>query len=139
MHQKGIIVYAVFALIGLADAAYLSMMHFYQAGVGCSLITGCDVVLGSQYATLAGVPLAYLGVLYYLSLLITTGVYIQTEKPIFLKGLLVINLSGFAFSLWLVYLQAFVIEAFCQFCLISALITTVLLGIVSFLLYKEKK
>jgi uncharacterized membrane protein len=139
MHQKWIIVYAVFALIGLADAAYLSMMHFYQADVGCSLISGCDAVLSSEYATIAGIPLAYLGLLYYLSLLVLTGLYYQTDKPVFLKALLGINLSGFAFSLWLVYLQAFVIEAFCQFCLISALVTTVLLGIVSFLLYKDKK
>jgi uncharacterized membrane protein len=115
---------AVLALIGFADATYLAIMHFQNADVGCSVITGCDAVLSSEYAYLFGVPLAYLGVLYYLSVLIVAAAYYQFESTQILNGLLLILTGAFLFSLWLVFLQAFIIHAFCQFCLISASLTT---------------
>jgi uncharacterized membrane protein len=111
---------AILALVGFADATYLSMMHFQNADVGCSVITGCDAVLSSDYAAIFGVPLAYLGVIYYLSVLIGAAGYYQSEAKIALRFLLLIVGGGVLFSVWLIYLQAFVIEAFCQYCLISA-------------------
>lgn len=139
MSQKWLLVYGLLALFGFADAVYLSVMHFQGADVGCSFITGCDQVLTSDYATLFGVPLAYLGVLYYLTLLFGVTLYYQTEIDKILTGLLLINGSGFLFSLWLIYLQAFVINAFCQFCLISALITSVLIIILVSRLFAKQK
>jgi uncharacterized membrane protein len=115
---------ALLALIGFADATYLAIMHFQNADVGCSVITGCDAVLSSEYAYLFGVPLAYLGVLYYLSVLVVAAGYYQLEIRMLLNGLVIILTGAFLFSLWLIYLQAFVINAFCQFCLISATLTT---------------
>jgi uncharacterized membrane protein len=116
------------ALFGFADAFYLSLMHIQGGDIGCSVITGCDAVLTSEYAYLFGIPLAYLGVLYYLSVLFGSALYYQTEKRLFLKAIATVVGGGFLFTLWLIYLQAAVINAFCQFCLISALLTT-LMGI----------
>lgn len=114
------------ALLGFADAFYLSLMHFQGSDVGCSVITGCDAVLSSEYAYLFGIPLAYLGVLYYLTVLFGSVLYYQTDSRLILKGISVVVGGGFVFTLWLFYLQAAVINAFCQFCLISALLTTLM-------------
>jgi uncharacterized membrane protein len=119
--------YLVLVLIGLADASYLSALHFYQADPGCSLITGCDAVLSSEYAVILGIPLAYGGFAYYLTLLFGGMVYYQYEIKKALQVLFTVNLLGFLFSLWLVYVQAFILEAFCQYCLVSALTTTLAL------------
>jgi len=127
MKNGFLISYVILVLIGLTDAAYLSALHFYQAEPGCSLITGCDAVLSSEYSVILGIPLAYGGFAYYLTLLIGGLVYYQYEIKKALQVLFLVNLLGFLFSLWLVYVQAFVLEAFCQYCLISALTTTVAL------------
>lgn len=138
MSNRVIVVYGILALVGFADAAYLSMVHFYQSEAGCSLISGCDAVLSSEYAVILGVPLAYLGVLYYLSLIISLTAYYQSESPKILHGLLLLNTSGFIFSLWLVYVQASIVKAFCQYCLLSAVISTVLFAIISYSVYSKR-
>ncbi len=124
MRNGFVISYAILVLIGFTDAAYLSALHFYQADPGCSLITGCDAVLSSEYAVVMGIPLAYGGFAYYLTLLLGVLVYYQYEIKKALQVTFMVNLLGFFFSLWLVYIQAFVLEAFCQYCLISAFTTT---------------
>jgi uncharacterized membrane protein len=131
MSGRVLVVYGVLAMIGFADAAYLSMLHFYQTDAGCSIISGCDAVLSSEYAVVVGIPLAYMGFLYYLSLIITMMVYYQSESERMLQGLLVLNSTGFVFSLWLVYVQAAILNAFCQYCLLSAIISTILFVIIS--------
>lgn len=127
---------SVFALLGFADAFYLSLMHFQDSDVGCSVITGCDAVLSSEYAYLFGIPLAYLGVLYYLSVLFGAALYYQTDSRLILKLIGIIVGGGFLFTLWLIYLQAFVINAFCQFCLISAVLTTLMGAMLALGLFK---
>lgn len=127
MRNGFLMTYAVLVLIGLTDAAYLSALHFYQADPGCSLITGCDAVLSSEYSVIMGIPLAYGGFAYYLTLLSGVLVYYQYEIKKALQVTFVVNLLGFFFSLWLVYIQAFVLGAFCQYCLISAVTTTLAL------------
>lgn len=124
--------YFVLAIVGFADATYLTVKHIYQADVGCLLADGCDAVLNSEFATFMGVPLAYLGLAYYLVTVVGITAYHQTEKSNLLKGLFLVNLAGFAFSLWLVYLQAFVLNSYCSWCLISAGVTTLLLLILTF-------
>jgi uncharacterized membrane protein len=124
-------IYVVLVLIGVADAAYLSAIHYYQADPGCSLITGCDAVLSSEFAVILGVPLAYGGLIYYLVLLSGMLTYYQYETKKALHATLLVNVMGFLFSLWLIYVQAFILGAFCQYCLISALITTLALVTIS--------
>jgi uncharacterized membrane protein len=118
------------ALVGLADAAYLTVEHLSGRSVRCVVVSGCDEVLMSPYAVLpGGVPLAALGALAYfaafsLSVLAACG-YDGARRP--LAPLVALML---AFTLWLLYLQAFVIKAFCTYCLISAAVTTALSVIV---------
>jgi uncharacterized membrane protein len=117
---------AVAALIGLADSVYLTAKHYADEVVPCSLIEGCEKVLSSPFAEISGVPIAALGAAAYFtafSLALLTAFGERRLWPLF--GGLVTLMAGF--SLWLIYLQAFVIGAFCQFCLISAATTMVLL------------
>ena len=116
---------AVVALCGLADAIYLTIHHYTGTKVPCSIIEGCEQVLSSQYAEIYGIPLAIFGAIAYFSafsLAILTAFGNRLMWTLF--GVQVVLMT--IFTAWLIYLQGFVIEAFCQFCLISAVITLTL-------------
>lgn len=116
---------AIVALFGLADGIYLTIEHVTGRTAQCIASSGCQDVLSSKYAAMGPIPLAALGSLAYFTafstaLLAAFG-YAKCRS---LFGLL----AGvmFATTLWLLYLQAFVLHAFCDYCLFSAGVTTVL-------------
>jgi uncharacterized membrane protein len=117
---------AVVALAGLADSIYLTVHALTAVPVPCSIIEGCETVLTSPYAEIAGIPLAAFGAVSYFlafSLALMTAFGNRGLWKFF--GTLVVFMA--LFTAWLLYLQAFVIGAFCQFCLISAATTFTLL------------
>ena len=123
------IVIGVLSLCGLADAIYLTIEHITGQSVRCTIVAGCSEVLSSSYAVVGGYPLASIGALAYftvfsLAILALFGYRIASQL------LILLVLAMFLVSLWLIYLQAFVIHAFCQFCLLSAIITFSLTGLV---------
>ena len=129
------VVGAVLALVGLTDALYLTIQHLSGSSVPCSVTGGCEEVLTSSYAVLAGIPLAGIGAAAYfsafsLSILAAFGYRSAAKLLLPLVGTMVLV------SVWLFYLQAAVIRAFCQFCLLSAGIT-IALAIVVFLAWKK--
>lgn len=130
------------SLVGLADASYLS----YQRAMGIipPCITGfqCETVLRSPYANIGPVPLSVLGMVYY-SIVFAIGVYVYLEKPLpsWLGSwrrlgatstdiLRAVTTFGVFFSMYLIFLMAVIIEAWCTYCLISA-ITCFLLFVVA--------
>lgn len=116
---------AVVSLIGLGDSIYLTVEHISGRSVRCTIVAGCSAVLSSPYASFRGVPLAFIGAIAYFTVfsLATLAAFDYRWSA----KLLVFVVAGmFLVTLWLLYLQAFVIEAFCQFCLLSALVTLVL-------------
>lgn len=122
---------AIVSLIGLADAIYLTVEHVTGQTVRCTIVAGCSEVLSSQYAVMAGVPLAAIGAAAYFSVfsLATLAAFGYRIAGTLLTALVLLM---FLVSLWLIYLQAFVIHAFCQFCLLSAAVTTALTVIALF-------
>ena len=120
---------AIVSLIGLADSIYLTVEHVTGRSVICTIVAGCSEVLSSRYAVVAGVPLALVGAAAYFSVfsLATLAAFGYRLAGTLLT---VLVLMMFLISLWLIYLQAFVIHAFCQFCLLSAAVTTALTVIV---------
>jgi uncharacterized membrane protein len=86
---------------------------------------GCAEVLGSKYATVGKVPLAAIGALAYFAAfsLATLAVFAYRRAAIFLMLLVQ---AMFAVTLWLLLLQAFVLRAFCDYCLLSAALTFLL-------------
>jgi len=108
------------ALIGFIDALYLTINHYSNSIPPCFIAQGCDVVTTSQYAKLLGIPIALLGTLYYL-FIFSLGIYYLDKKSLAILGILpAITAVGFVFSLYLIYLQLFVIKALCIYCLFSA-------------------
>ena len=114
------------SLIGFVDAAYLTAKHYLGAPPPCGLFGGCETVTTSEYAKVAGVPLALLGALYYLAVFLSTIVYLDTRRSGILRMTAGFTAVGFIASLWFVYLQLFVIKAICPYCMLSALVSTVL-------------
>ena len=113
------------ALAGLADAIYLTVHHYTATPVPCGVAFDCEMVLTSPYAEIAGIPLAAFGALAYfaafsLALLAAFG----DRRMWKLFGVQVTLMA--VFSGWLIYVQAALIGAFCQFCLISAATTLTL-------------
>ena len=123
---------ALVSLLGLADAIYLTVEHVTGQSVRCTIVAGCSEVLSSQYAVVAGVPLAAIGAAAYFSVF-SLATLAAFGYGVAGKLLTAVVIAMFLVSLWLIYLQAFVIHAFCQFCLLSAAVTTALTIIVLFI------
>lgn len=107
------------ALLGIADAGYLSANHFLGTEIKCLLVHGCDIVTNSVYSAIAGIPVAYLGLAYYLIMFGTITIAIENRSNQLIRLIALLSLAGFGFSLWFLYVQAFILEAFCTYCLIS--------------------
>lgn len=120
---------ALAALVGLVDSVYLTINHLTAVPVPCSIIAGCETVLTSPYAEpLDGIPLAAFGaVAYFVAFSLAILAAYGNRLTWTLFGIQVILMS--VFTTWLLYLQAFVIGAFCQFCLLSAITTFTMLVI----------
>ncbi len=128
----------VIASIGLIDALYLSYSRYTGVNLPCSITDGgCAVVAASPYAVLFGIPLAYLGVLFYIAILIITCLYNHFKTDIFKHILIGTIVFGALDSLYFLYLQGFVIGAFCIYCIISAIATFILLA-PAYYLYSNK-
>ena len=120
---------ALVSLIGLGDAIYLTVQHITGASLRCTIISGCSEVLSSPYAQVGPVPLAAVGaaayfVVFSLAILAAFGYPVVKLLLKILLGLM------FLTTLWLLYVQAFRIHHFCQYCLLSAAVTTALTLIV---------
>ena len=119
---------AFLALVGLADAIYLTVQHVTGQSVRCTVVSGCSEVLSSEYAAINGIPLALIGAVAYFTVF-SLATLAAFGYPIVGKLLVVVVGLMFLTTLWLIYLQAFVIGHFCQFCLLSALVTILLTGL----------
>ena len=116
---------ALLALVGLGDAVYLTAQHLLGNSLRCTITSGCSEVLGSSYATVAGYPLAAVGaVAYFTAFSLATLAAFGYARARGLLALLVASM--FLITLWLLYVQAYVLYAFCQYCLLSAAITAAL-------------
>lgn len=120
---------ALFCLAGLADATYLSVIAFTGETAACSGQAGCFEVLGSKYARFAGMPVAALGALgYFTAFTFATFAAFNYKRAPKLFALTVCLM--FAATLWFLYVQAFLLHAYCRYCLFSAAITFLLMGLV---------
>lgn len=119
--------FVVLGFLGFLDASYLTVSHFTGSAVNCSITAGCDTVLSSKYSQIFGIPLALFGLFYYLLILGTAFFYLETGKKDALKILTCATVFGFLFSGWLVYLQLFVLDSICQYCMLSAINSTILM------------
>ena len=123
------IVAAIVSLAGLADAIYLTVQALTGETLGCGGSPDCFKVLGSAYARVSGIPVASFGVLAYFSVFAfaTFALFGYARARVFL----VLTVGAmFLGTLWLLYVQAFLLHAYCRYCLFSAATTFLLAGLV---------
>lgn len=116
------------ALIGLADSWYLSMSAFSGDPLVCDLgggLDGCNVVAQSPYSKLWGVSLSDYGIAFYGALLLVSVLVLQYPRKVFVRTLAVLSILGALMSVGFLYIQFFLIQALCIYCLVSAAITFV--------------
>lgn len=125
------------ALVGMADAGYLTWEYYARANklIPCGLSGGCNIVLHSSFSSIAGVPVSLFGVIFYFSVLILS-LYWIIEHEHAIGVLLALTSLAFLASLYLIYLQAYVIGAWCQYCLLSGGVSTAL-WIASLLYFRQ--
>jgi uncharacterized membrane protein len=123
-----LLITAVIALAGLTDATYLTVSHLSGVTSVCGESHGCSEVLGSTYATFRGIPTAAFGAIGYFAVFSAAmlALFGYRSARTFLS---VVIAAMFVATLWFLYLQAFVIHAFCPFCLLSAAFVFCLAGL----------
>lgn len=119
---------ALIGLLGLAETTYLAATHLAGAHVTCVTAANCSQVLGSVYASFRGIPLAAVGAAGYFAVFTfaTLAAFAYRRAATLLA--LTVTLM-FLTTLGLLYLQAFVLHAFCDYCLFSAALIFLLSGL----------
>ncbi len=119
---------AIVAVAGLADATYLSVQALTGETLSCGGSPDCFRVLGSSYAKIGGIPVALIGALAYFSVFAfaTFAAFGYARVGKFLA--LMVGMMFLA-TLWLLYVQAFLLHAYCRYCLFSAAITFLIAGL----------
>lgn len=128
-------------IFGLCISGYLSYLKFDKKPSVC-IENGpfnCEVVLNSIYSEFAGIPIAYLGFATYLTLGLilffeNRSAFLQTYSRLMMFG---IALFAWMFSMWLIYLQFFVLQALCPWCLSHETNFTILFAMISIRLWRD--
>jgi uncharacterized membrane protein len=110
------IVLASLDLVGLAIATYLSVVELQGLVPYCGQLTGCEQVALSEYARIGGVPVAALGMVLSISLLILAIAWTRTDRVELLAAHYGLSLLGVVFEVYFTYLEVFVIGAICIWC-----------------------
>jgi uncharacterized membrane protein len=106
------------ALLGLAISVYLTYVHYAGIEPVCSSISNCERVQTSEYADLVGIPVAVLGIAGYAAILLSLRMRVEVTA--------LLSYLALAFSAYLTWAEVFKIEAICQWCVASAIITLVI-------------
>lgn len=122
LDRRLLIAALVVCLIGLADASYLTYNHYAHSTVQCFFGSSCETVQKSAYSKLAGVPVALLGLIGYVAILVALAIRGDLGRA----GAFCVALIGFGFSAYLTYRELFTIHAICQWCVGSAVCMTIL-------------
>ena len=115
---------AVIAVLGAAITAYLLYVRQTGGTLVCST-GGCETVQSSTYAEVLGVPVAALGLVGFLGLLLAAlarGEWARLSQA-------TLALTAFAFSVYLLYIQLAVIDAICQWCLATDVLTIAIVAL----------
>lgn len=131
----------IISVVGMVDAGYISYEKFSGRIPPCNAIFKCGEVLESPYAYIGPLPLAVYGFGFYLTFFVLGSWYFlnidRGESQLAQKlrlGMAVLGVFGFIFSLYLLFLMAVVIQAWCIYCLLSA-VNCVLLFCTSMVMY----
>lgn len=116
------------AVLGLSDATFLTVTHLAGDDAVCGPSAGCSKVLSSSYAETFGLPTASFGAVAYFTVFALAILALFGYEKL-RSALYVVVGCMFLATLYFLYLQTFVIHAFCPFCLLSAALTFFLSGL----------
>jgi len=117
------------ALVGMLISGYLAYVKVFNTPIYCTPGLGdCTTVNSSRWSELWGIPIAIFGILSYLAILLMVlfGDRLKLVKQYQVLTIFGMSLFGFLYSLYLTYLEIFVIRAICQWCVLSGLCMTII-------------
>lgn len=145
------------SIAGFFNAFYLTILHYKNTIPPCDLAKGCESVLTSQFATILGVPIALIGALYFLTLifLILSSTFqnrtdnsastpnkkvldLLNQKKGFFRYFKILTLLGVLVSVNLFFIQAFILRAFCQYCILTEIIILAIFILSRFLTFQKR-
>lgn len=138
MENKFILYSLILGFFGFLDSLYLTIAHYRNITPPCSLHLGCEKVLTSSFSMIGPIPMAIMGVIFYMMIIVLCLLVLIEGKKQLLKFFHFVVLVGFLFSVVLFLIQALIIKSFCQYCLLSEVIATGLL-ILSLLKLKQDR
>lgn len=117
----------ILALVGIGISSYLAYTRLAGTELYCAGSGGCETVNASVYALMLGVPVAYLGLAMYAVLLVLSLVQLAGKpQPAVLLAVFGLSLSGLIYSLYLTYVEVFILGAICLWCVASACVMALL-------------
>lgn len=128
MKRVGVVCILVLAFAGLADSTYLAQHEASGEPLLCNIqnLSGCNVVVASEYSRVFGISLAEYGVFFYSVLFVLAALELVIFDRFLRRVLQVISFIGVVSSLYFIIVQMFFIGAFCIYCLASAIITLII-------------
>lgn len=118
----------LFILVGMAAAGYLTYTHLAQVDPQCYGIGDCGYVQASSFAKIFGIPIALIGFLAYVAMLAVAvaAFWLLDEERDFLAKQILFGMAfaGTLYSAYLTYVEAFILHAYCIYCLTSAVAIT---------------
>lgn len=135
MKRVGVAGILILAFFGLANSAYLAKQEASGEPLICTIqnLSGCNIVTASEYSKLFGIPLAQYGILFYGVLFVLAALELVLFDRLLRRVLQTIASIGVLFSLYFVFVQMFLIGAFCIYCLASAVIAFLIFLFASFI------
>ena len=124
MKRAGVILILLFAFFGLSDSLYIAQNEARNTPLLCTVdnLSGCNIVAASQYSNFLGVSIAEYGVMFYAFLFVIAALELVLFDRLLRRILQVASVVGVAASVYLTFLEVFVIRALCIYCIASAII-----------------
>lgn len=118
----------VLTVLGVLVSIYMTIYKVTNNESMCIGSGGCSIVNASGYSEVRGIPVAVFGVLGYISILVL--LYLENMPGFFQTNgsmlLFTVTLTGFLFTVWLVYVEVALIKAYCPFCITSQISMTLI-------------
>ncbi|MBI2338106.1 vitamin K epoxide reductase family protein [Candidatus Daviesbacteria bacterium] len=128
----------IFSLIGLGVASFLFYEYSLSGPIFCPTGAGCDIVRASAYTKILGISIPLLGMAYYLTMAVLSVVHSHQLPHKLVRKLQTISASAaVGFGMYLTYLEAYVIEAYCFWCVLSFIISVAIL--ITLVLSRDKR
>lgn len=123
------------------DSTYLTYEHYSNSIPPCStnVFVDCGKVLDSEYSEIFGIPLAVLGMIHYSVLLAVSYIVYKKKKITAFKIMNILVGIGVISSMYFVYLQVYVLDAICLYCMVSAINSFALGGLIGYITHNHEK